>query len=106
MPRIDNFIFALFTCAVYNTNKQTNMDPSIIEFIGEKCMISIIPNFSNEPLHLVYGSVGPFRAGFPVFVPLWLAAHLRKQQKCRIVPPEWMEMETLEEIKEEEKRSK
>ncbi|KAH8419493.1 hypothetical protein KR222_011339 [Zaprionus bogoriensis] len=82
------------------------MDPSIIEFIGEKCMISIVPNFSNEPLHLVYGSVGPFRAGFPVFVPLWLAAHLRKQQKCRIVPPEWMEMETLEEIKEEEKRSK
>ncbi|KAM8717274.1 hypothetical protein ACLKA7_004043 [Drosophila subpalustris] len=82
------------------------MDPSTIEFIGEKCMISIIPNFSNEPLHLIYGSVGPFRAGFPVFVPLWLAAHLRKQQKCRIVPPEWMELETLEEIKEEEKRSK
>ncbi|EDV99121.1 probable DNA replication complex GINS protein PSF2 [Drosophila grimshawi] len=82
------------------------MDPTIVEFIGEKCMISIIPNFSNEPLHLIYGSVGPFRAGFPVFVPLWLAAHLRKQQKCRIVPPEWMEMETLEEIKEEEKRSK
>ncbi|TDG46575.1 hypothetical protein AWZ03_007013 [Drosophila navojoa] len=82
------------------------MDPSIIEFIGEKSMISIIPNFSNEPLHLVYGSVGPFRAGFPVFVPLWLATHLRKQQKCRIVPPEWMELETLEEIKEEEKRSK
>ncbi|XP_017858984.1 PREDICTED: probable DNA replication complex GINS protein PSF2 [Drosophila arizonae] len=82
------------------------MDPSIIEFIGEKSMISIIPNFSNEPLHLVYGSVGPFRAGFPVFVPLWLATHLRKQEKCRIVPPEWMELETLEEIKEEEKRSK
>ncbi|KAH8263484.1 hypothetical protein KR044_009542 [Drosophila immigrans] len=82
------------------------MDPATIEFIGEKCMISIIPNFSNEPLHLIYGSVGPFRAGFPVFVPLWLAAHLRKQQKCRIVPPEWMELETLEEIKEEEKRSK
>ncbi|KAH8413533.1 hypothetical protein KR009_012000 [Drosophila setifemur] len=82
------------------------MDPAIIEFIGEKCMISIIPNFSNEPLHLIYGSVGPFRAGFPVFVPLWMATHLRKQQKCRIVPPEWMDMDILEEIKEEEKRSK
>ncbi|XP_022225750.1 probable DNA replication complex GINS protein PSF2 [Drosophila obscura] len=82
------------------------MDPAIIEFIGEKCMISIIPNFSNEPLHLIYGSVGPFRAGFPVFVPLWMATHLRKQQKCRIVPPEWMDMDTLEDIKEEEKRSK
>ncbi|XP_068140147.1 probable DNA replication complex GINS protein PSF2 [Drosophila tropicalis] len=82
------------------------MDPTNIEFIGEKCMISIIPNFSSEPLHLIYGSVGPFRAGFPVFVPLWLATHLRKQQKCRIVPPEWMDMDILEEIKEEEKRSK
>ncbi|XP_030565609.1 probable DNA replication complex GINS protein PSF2 [Drosophila novamexicana] len=82
------------------------MDPSIIEFIGEKSMISIIPNFSNEALHLIYGTVGPFRAGFPVYVPLWLATHLRKQQKCRIVPPEWMDLETLEEIKEEEKRSK
>lgn len=37
-------------------------------------------------------------------VPLWLAIHLRKQQKCRIVPPVWMDIDRLEEIKEEEKR--
>lgn len=39
-------------------------------------------------------------------VPLWLAIHLRKQQKCRIVPPTWMDKEVLDEIKEAEKRMK
>lgn len=42
----------------------------------------------------------------PLLVPLWLAIHLRKQQKCRIVPPAWMERDILEEIKEAEKRMK
>lgn len=82
------------------------MDPSEIEFIGENCMIGIIPNFSFDPIHLICGSFGPFRAGLPVHVPLWLGIHLRKQQKCRIVPPEWMDVDHLEDIKEEEKRSK
>jgi GINS complex subunit 2 len=45
-------------------------------------------------------------SGIPVHVPLWLAIHLRKQQKCRLVPPEWMDKDLLEELKEEEKRSK
>ncbi|XP_055918949.1 probable DNA replication complex GINS protein PSF2 [Eupeodes corollae] len=82
------------------------MDPNVIEFIGEKTTIGVIPNFTFDPIHLISGSIGPFRAGLPVHVPLWLAIHLRKQQKCRIVPPMWMDMELLEEIKEEEKRSR
>lgn len=82
------------------------MDPEEIEFIGETQEIGIIPNFSFEPLHLIAGTVGPFRAGIPHHVPLWIAMHLRKQQKCRIVTPEWMEVEFLEDLKEEEKRTK
>lgn len=43
------------------------MDPSQLEFIGENEMIGIIPNFSVEnPVHLISGSIGPFRAGLPV----------------------------------------
>lgn len=42
----------------------------------------------------------------PKSVPLWLAIHLRKQQKCRIVPPAWMDKDVLDEIKEAEKRMK
>lgn len=82
------------------------MDPDDIEFIAEDSTIGIIPNFSGEAIHFIWGSIQPFRAGIPVHVPLWFAIHLRKQQKCILVPPEWMDVDTLEEIKEEEKRSK
>lgn len=82
------------------------MDPEEIEFIGENEEIGIIPNFNFDPLHLISGTVGPFRAGIPQHVPLWIAMHLRKQQKCRVVTPEWMEVEFLEDLKEEEKRTK
>ena len=83
------------------------MEPAEIEFLGENESIGIIPNFSlDNAVHLISGSLGPFRAGLPVHVPLWLAIHLRKQQKCRIVPPIWMNKENLEEIKEAEKGSR
>lgn len=82
------------------------MDPDELEFIGECGDIIVIPNFNFEPIHLISGTIGPFHAGEVMKVPLWLAVHLRKQQKCRMVPPQWMCMENLEDIKEEEKRSK
>lgn len=82
------------------------MEPDEIEFIGEKSQISIIPNFQMDVIHLISGDFGPFRPGLPVYVPLWMAIHLRKQQKCRIVPPSWMDVELLEEKKEEEKQTR
>lgn len=42
------------------------MNPSELEFIGENETLGIIPNFSMDPLHLISGSIGPFRAGLPV----------------------------------------
>lgn len=42
------------------------MDPAELEFLGENSTIGIIPNFSMDPLHLISGSIGPFRAGLPV----------------------------------------
>lgn len=98
------------------------MDPEEVEFIGEKMSIGIIPNFNFEPIHLISNTIGllmlfhsflflqpavflgPFRAGLPMHVPLWLAIHMKKQQKCRIVPPIWMDRDSLEDKKEEEKR--
>lgn len=82
------------------------MDPEEIEFIGEKQPISIIPTFNNGVIHLISGDVGPFRASLPVKVPLWMAVNLKKQQKCKIQAPDWMEVEKLEEIKENEKQSR
>ncbi|XP_041977198.1 probable DNA replication complex GINS protein PSF2 [Aricia agestis] len=82
------------------------MDPYEIEFIGENRIVSVIPNFSYDKLYLICGEYGPFRAGLPLNVPLWLGVMLKQKQKCRIVPPEWMDIEVLEEIKEEEKKSR
>ncbi|KAI8434657.1 hypothetical protein MSG28_003190 [Choristoneura fumiferana] len=82
------------------------MDPYEIEFIGENRVVSIIPNFTYEKIYLICGEFGPFRAGLPMNVPLWLAVMLKQKQKCRMVPPDWMDIEVLENIKEEEKRSR
>ncbi len=83
------------------------MEPSEIEFLAEDCSIEMVPNFNlTSVIHLISGDVGPFRAGLPVVVPLWLALNLKQQNKCRILTPEWMDVEKLEEIKEEEKNSK
>lgn len=43
------------------------MEPCELEFIGENEMIGIIPNFTlDSAIHLISGSIGPFRAGLPV----------------------------------------
>lgn len=83
------------------------IDPSEIEFIAEKSNVEIVPNF-NHPgtIHLISGNIGPFRAGLPLNVPLWLAVNLKQRNKCRIIPPSWMDIDKLEEKKEEEKNSK
>nr|XP_015223569.1 PREDICTED: DNA replication complex GINS protein PSF2 isoform X2 [Lepisosteus oculatus] len=50
------------------------------------------------------GDLGPFNPGLPVDVPVWLAINLKQRQKCRIVPPDWMDVEKLEEIREQERK--
>lgn len=82
------------------------MDPCEVEFLSEKGLVSIVPNFSFDTIHLISGSVGPFRAGLPVKVPIWLAVNLKQQQKCRIINQDWMDADSLNEAKEEEKLSK
>ena len=79
------------------------MDPSEIEFLAERDAVKIVPNFTASTLYLLEGDVGPFNAGLPLEVPLWIAINLRQRQKCRILQPEWMEIERLEEAKEKEK---
>ncbi|GJQ83352.1 hypothetical protein Trydic_g18137 [Trypoxylus dichotomus] len=77
-----------------------------VEFLAEKTRISIIPTFNSNAIHLISGDIGPFRASLPVNVPLWIAINLKQQQKCKILPPDWMDVEKLEELKEEEKVSR
>ncbi|XP_069668991.1 probable DNA replication complex GINS protein PSF2 [Periplaneta americana] len=82
------------------------MDPSVVEFLAEDQMVNIVPSFSCDRVFLICGEVGPFRAGLPVKVPIWLALNLRQRQKCRVLPPDWMNVEQLLQAKEEESQSR
>lgn len=75
-----------------------------LEFLAEDVHVTIIPKFrQEEPYHFIGLDVGPFVPTLPVDVPLWLALHLKKNQKCQIQAPEWMDPETLADALEEEK---
>lgn len=78
------------------------MDLPELEFIAEKETVTIIPNFSQGKLYLITGDCGPFTPSIPIQVPLWLAINLRQKQRCRIIPPDWMDFDKLEEKKQEE----
>ncbi len=68
---------------------------SELEFLSESCLIEIIPNFKSEELKLICGTFGPFKPMKPVKVPVWLAIQLKKNKKCKIIPPIWMDYEFL-----------
>jgi GINS complex subunit 2 len=71
---------------------------AISSFLAGDEPVSIIPSFHHpEPLGLISGQVGPFRAGMDTVVPLWLAVMLRRRKLAKIIPPSWMDTEVLKE---------
>ncbi|XP_070617959.1 DNA replication complex GINS protein PSF2 [Erythrolamprus reginae] len=80
------------------------MDAAEVEFLAEREMVTIIPNFSLDRIYLIGGELGPFNPGLPVDVPLWLALNLKQRQKCRLVPPDWMDVEKLEQMRDQERQ--
>jgi len=70
-------------------------------FLAGDEAITIIPSFTlRAPLSLLSSSntVGPFRAGMDTTVPLWLGTMLRRRKLARIVPPSWMDIDTLRRV--------
>ena len=64
-------------------------------FHANDTMITIVPNFSStRPLSLLScehaKSVGPFVAGMPCKVPLWMAKLLHQRQLAQIQLPDWL----------------
>ena len=53
------------------------MDPSEVEFLAEKELVQIVPNFSQDRIYLIGGDFGPFIPSMPTAVPLWLAVDLK-----------------------------
>ncbi|EDV25557.1 uncharacterized protein TRIADDRAFT_55771 [Trichoplax adhaerens] len=81
------------------------MEACEIEFLAEDSIVTVLPNFSENKIYLISGDVGPFNPSMPTDLPLWLAIDLKQRQKCRIQPPKWMNVETLQELKQAENDS-
>ncbi|KAK9716829.1 DNA replication protein psf2 [Basidiobolus ranarum] len=83
------------------------LTPAEIEFLAENEFIEILPSFRIDTLDFISGSCGPFRPPGKAKIPLWLALTLKKQQKCTIIPPQWLTVENLtQKLEEEESEGK
>ncbi|XP_075240514.1 DNA replication complex GINS protein PSF2-like [Convolutriloba macropyga] len=78
------------------------LHPCELEFLAEDSLITVVPKLNQEQLFLIVGDFGPFVAGLPCEVPLWLAVHLSKKRLCEIRPPAWLTTEKLAEWKQQE----
>ena len=70
----------------------------------------IVPSFTlPAPLPLIMveadggSNIGPFHAGAPTVVPLWVACFLRRKNLCRIEIPSWLSVENLTLVLQEER---
>ncbi len=74
------------------------------EFIAEDELIEINPMVRTALITLMRGSYGPFEPSITAVVPLWLALALKKVQRCKIIPPNWLKPRLVEELVAEERR--
>ncbi|KAM3145614.1 DNA replication complex GINS protein PSF2 [Paramecium bursaria] len=73
--------------------------------IAQTYLISIVPNVEMNQLGFISGKFGPLRINNQIEVPFWMAIHLKKSNKCRIVIPSWMTLDKLKRISEDETTS-
>lgn len=79
-------------------------------FCAEDTMVTIVPSFNFSSSFPLISStrkvnVGPFVAGMPADVPLWVAKALYRRNFCQIELPEWLSVEVLTSILQEERES-
>ncbi|KAM0752907.1 Psf2-domain-containing protein [Meredithblackwellia eburnea MCA 4105] len=79
--------------------------PADIEFRSLEDDIVILPTLSLPAIPSLDGPrmmYGPLKAMQRTEVPLWLALHLKKKRKCKIITPAWLTIPELEETLREE----
>jgi hypothetical protein len=80
-------------------------------FCAENMLVTVIPSFNyDETIPLIscphQTNLGPFRAGLPATVPLWIAKTLHQRKLAQIELPDWLDSEQkLVEILHEERES-
>lgn len=75
------------------------MNAERCEFIAGNSLIEVIPSISDDrPIHLISGDIGPFEAGVPCRIPVWTAILMKRQHNCKVVAPQWMDVDELKKI--------
>eukprot|EP00898_Chlorokybus_atmophyticus_P000641 jgi/Chlat1/1578/Chrsp123S01852 len=76
---------------------RAGLSSSELEFLAEDTLVSV---------RLTAGaSLGPFRPGVPVSVPLWAAVALRRRAQCRLEVPDWLTAAALERSLDTERKA-
>ncbi|KAI8348867.1 Psf2-domain-containing protein [Blakeslea trispora] len=83
---------------------QPSFTPGEIEFIAGSEIISIIPKVKMPRLQFIQGAFGPFLPPLAAKVPVWLALLMKKNNKCSILCPEWLNIDYLKKRHEEEEK--
>mmetsp|Transcript_9787 Transcript_9787/g.35590 ORF Transcript_9787/g.35590 Transcript_9787/m.35590 type:complete len:154 (+) Transcript_9787:268-729(+) len=86
-----------------STRSSSELTHQEVNFSAEDEVVLVVPNFSLQQVHLLGGTYGPFRPQIQAAVPLWFATILKKQGKCCIIPPMWLNVNALRTVIETER---
>jgi hypothetical protein len=118
--RTNNFVCVFankeYTQITMTIAATTNLS-ELAAFRADDTVVEIIPQFTlPQPLrlhtmtssssshHHPKGAVGPWQAGIPTPVPLWLACHLQTKRLGTVVLPQWLSVSNLVEILDHERQ--
>jgi len=74
-----------------------SVTPLELELIASETLVDIVPLISMEKTAFISGAYGPLRPPAKSRIPLWMATNLKLKKKCHIVPPDWLNVEYLQE---------
>uniref|UniRef100_A0A060SYP3 DNA replication complex GINS protein PSF2 n=1 Tax=Blastobotrys adeninivorans TaxID=409370 RepID=A0A060SYP3_BLAAD len=86
------------------TRPQNTFLPSELMFLAEDTLVTVIPRQAMDPVELIGMRTPKLSAMKRINLPLWMALVLKKQSRVNIVPPDWLEEESLQKSYEIEKR--
>ncbi|GMG33880.1 unnamed protein product [Ambrosiozyma monospora] len=76
--------------------------PKEISFLAEQEPIMILPRYSMHGTTLISAKLPNLRALHRESIPIWLALILKRQDKCNIVIPDWLQLSYLQQKYEDE----
>ena len=74
------------------------LSPEQLQLGAEEAWVGVVPLAPLGRLELMGGGVGPLEPQVPASLPLWLALHLARRNRCRLRVPAWLTRSRLEQV--------